>query len=214
MAKALVKEEKAARDKKGGPPPPKSGKGTWAPAEAAAAARGYAAMVKSQSASYTVRYPGGGEAGAVRTASGRCSPPRGARRRRLGGTRAARGERRRGAAEPRTFARRGFAVPARRMRRRRRRTASGCGAVGSTAARRFASGPAADGPGPVGSSLDGPGSSLDPLGSSLDASGSFDMGASRDDAYAAYMSDDVEDSFEDDSYDEQVAKSMLRGYAD
>ena len=71
-----------------------------------------------------------------------------------------------------------------------------------------------DGPGPVGSSLDGPGSSLDPLGSSLDASGSFDMGASRDDAYAAYMSDDVEDSFEDDSYDEQVAKSMLRGYAD
>ena len=78
-----------------------------------------------------------------------------------------------------------------------------------------------DGPGPVGSSLDGPGSSLDPLGSSLDASGSFDMGESRDDAYAAYMSDDVEDmsddvedSFEDDSYDEQVAKSMLRGYAD
>ena len=63
VAKALVKEEKAARDKKGGPPPPKSGKGTWAPAEAAAAARGYAAMVKSQSASYTVRYPGGGEAG-------------------------------------------------------------------------------------------------------------------------------------------------------
>ena len=71
-----------------------------------------------------------------------------------------------------------------------------------------------DGPGPVGSSLDGPGSSLDPLGSSLDASGSFDMGASRDDAYASYMSDDVEDSFEDDSYDEQVAKSMLRGYTD
>ena len=39
------------------------------------------------------------------------------------------------------------------------------------------------------------------------------MGA-EDDAYAAYMSDDVEDSFEDDSYDEQVAKSMLRGYTD
>ena len=63
VAKALVREEKAAMDKKGEPPPPKSGKGTWAPAEAAAAARGYAAMVKSQSASYTVRYPGGGEAG-------------------------------------------------------------------------------------------------------------------------------------------------------
>ena len=51
--------------------------GTWAPAEAAAAARGYAAMVKSQSASYTVRYPAVARPGAVRTASGRCSPPRG-----------------------------------------------------------------------------------------------------------------------------------------
>ena len=44
-AKALVREEKAAMDKKGGPPPPKSGKGTWAPAEAAAAARGYACLL-------------------------------------------------------------------------------------------------------------------------------------------------------------------------
>ena len=174
-------------------------------------------MVKSQSASYTVRYPGGGEAGggshSFRSVLAAARGEAAAARRDKGRA----GEPRRDGAGPRTFARRGFAVPpARRMgRRRRRRTASGCGAVGSPAARRFASGPGGDGPSPVGSSLDkGPGSSLDPLGSSLDASGSFDMGASRDDAYASYMSDDVEDSFEDDSYDEQVAKSMLRGYTD
>ena len=67
---------------------------------------------------------------------------------------------------------------------------------------------------PVGSSLDAPGSSLDNLGSSLDASGSFDMGASRDEAYAAFVGDEeVEDSFED-SFDEEVKKSMIRGYTD
>ena len=223
VAKALVKEEKAARDKKGGPPPPKSGKGTWAPAEAAAAARGYAAMVKSQSASYTVRYPGGGEAGggshSFRSVLAAARGEAAAARRdkgRAGGAAARRGraayvrsERIRGTREAdastapadgeRVWSGR---VDGRAPLRVRSRGGDGPGPVGSSL------------DGPVGSSLDGPGSSLDPLGSSLDASGSFDMGASRDDAYAAYMSDDVEDSFEDDSYDEQVAKSMLRGYAD
>lgn len=215
VAKALVKEEKAARDKKGGPPPPKSGKGTWAPAEAAAAARGYAAMVKSQSASYTVRYPGGGEAGggshSFRSVLAAARGEAAAARRdkgRAGGAAARRG--------------RAAYVRSERIRGTREADASTAPADGERVWSGRVDGRAplrvrsrgGDGPGPVGSSLDGPGSSLDPLGSSLDASGSFDMGESRDDAYAAYMSDDVEDSFEDDSYDEQVAKSMLRGYAD
>ena len=200
-------------DKKGGPPPPKSGKGTWAPAEAAAAARGYAAMVKSQSASYTVRYPGGGEAGggshSFRSVLAAARGEAAAARRdkgRAGGAAARRG--------------RAAYVRSRRIRGTREAESSTAPADGErvwsgrVAGRAPLRARSSDGPGPVGSSLDGPGSSLDPLGSSLDASGSFDMGASRDDAYAAYMSDDVEDSFEDDSYDEQVAKSMLRGYAD
>lgn len=218
VAKALVREEKAARAREGGPPRPKSGKGTWAPAEAAAAARGYAAMVKSQSASYTVRYPGGGEAGggshSFRSVLAAARGEAAAARRdkgRAGGAAARRGraayvrsERIRGAAREADGA---STAPADGER-------VWSGRVAGRAPLRVRS-RGGDGPSPVGSSLDkGPGSSLDPLGSSLDASGSFDMGASRDDAYASYMSDDVEDSFEDDSYDEQVAKSMLRGYTD
>ena len=180
-------------------------------------------MVKSQSASYTVRYPGGGEAGggshSFRSVLAAARGEAAAARRdkgRAGGAAARRGraayvrsERIRGTREAdastapadgeRVWSGR---VDGRAPLRVRSRGGDGPGPVGSSL------------DGPVGSSLDGPGSSLDPLGSSLDASGSFDMGASRDDAYAAYMSDDVEDSFEDDSYDEQVAKSMLRGYAD
>lgn len=218
VAKALVREEKAARAREGGPPRPKSGKGTWAPAEAAAAARGHAAMVKSQSASYTVRYPGGGEAGggshSFRSVLAAARGEAAAARRdkgRAGGAAARRGraayvrsERIRGAAREADGA---STAPADGER-------VWSGRVAGRAPLRVRS-RGGDGPSPVGSSLDkGPGSSLDPLGSSLDASGSFDMGASRDDAYASYMSDDVEDSFEDDSYDEQVAKSMLRGYAE
>ena len=211
VAKTLVKEEKAAafvKRREGQSLPPSTGKGTWVPAQAAAAARGYAAMVQSQSASYTVRYPGGGEAG--------------------GGSHsfrsvlaAARGE---AAAARRDKGRAGGAATRRNQAayRRSERAQNAESGDGTADGERVWSGRVAGrgplrvkkGDRPVGSSLDAPGSSLDNLGSSLDTSGSFDMGASRDEAYAAFVGDeDVEDSFED-SFDEEVKKSMIRGYTD
>ena len=211
VAKTLVKEEKAAafvKRREGQSLPPSTGKGTWVPAQAAAAARGYAAMVQSQSASYTVRYPGGGEAG--------------------GGSHsfrsvlaAARGE---AAAARRDKGRAGGAATRRNQAayRRSERAQNAESGDGTADGERVWSGRVAGrgplrvkkGDRPVGSSLDAPWSSLDNLGSSLDTSGSFDMGASRDEAYAAFVGDeDVEDSFED-SFDEEVKKSMIRGYTD
>ena len=211
VAKTLVKEEKAAafvKRREGQSLPPSTGKGTWVPAQAAAAARGYAAMVQSQSASYTVRYPGGGEAG--------------------GGSHsfrsvlaAARGE---AAAARRDKGRAGGAATRRNQAayRRSERAQNAESGDGTADGERVWSGRVQGrgplrvkkGDRPVGSSLDAPGSSLDNLGSSLDTSGSFDMGASRDEAYAAFVGDeDVEDSFED-SFDEEVKKSMIRGYTD
>ena len=211
VAKTLVKEEKAAafvKRREGQSLPPSTGKGTWVPAQAAAAARGYAAMVQSQSASYTVRYPGGGEAG--------------------GGSHsfrsvlaAARGE---AAAARRDKGRAGGAATRRNQAayRRSERAQNAESGDGTADGERVWSGRVAGrgplrvkkGDRPVGSSLDAPGSSLDNLGSSLDTSGSFDMGASRDEAYAAFVGDEeVEDSFED-SFDEEVKKSMIRGYTD
>ena len=148
VAKALVREEKAARA--GATAAAEIRKGTWAPAEAAAAARGYAAMVKSQSASYTVRYPGGGEAGAARTAQV------GARRREAGGGCSA-GQGPRGG----TAARRGRAVRSLGEDSRAAARRMGVDGAGGRRAgversgrrpRAAASGPAR--PGPVGSSLD------------------------------------------------------------
>ena len=211
VAKTLVKEEKAAafvKRREGQSLPPSTGKGTWVPAQAAAAARGYAAMVQSQSASYTVRYPGGGEAG--------------------GGSHsfrsvlaAARGE---AAAARRDKGRAGGAATRRNQAayRRSERAQNAESGDGTADGERVWSGRVQGrgplrvkkGDRPVGSSLDAPGSSLDNLGSSLDTSGSFDMGASRDEAYAAFVGDEeVEDSFED-SFDEEVKKSMIRGYTD
>ena len=211
VAKTLVKEEKAAafvKRREGQSLPPSTGKGTWVPAQAAAAARGYAAMVQSQSASYTVRYPGGGEAG--------------------GGSHsfrsvlaAARGE---AAAARRDKGRAGGAATRRNQAayRRTERAQNAESGDGTADGERVWSGRVQGrgplrvkkGDRPVGSSLDAPGSSLDNLGSSLDTSGSFDMGASRDEAYAAFVGDEeVEDSFED-SFDEEVKKSMIRGYTD
>jgi Flp pilus assembly protein TadD len=130
-------------------------RGVWAPAEAAAAARGVAALNAAEGASYRRADAEGGEAGGGRSAFRAVLA-------------AARGE----AAAAKARDRGGREVGARRRAAWRR----GDRAAAAEEKTRAAAAPGPGGPGPggaIGSSLDGIGSSLDDaIGSSLDGIGS------------------------------------------